>query len=43
MLLLKISTTKLRKSLPQAGGVSGTQMRGFIKDGDEDSFKKFST
>jgi hypothetical protein len=41
MLLLKISTTKLRKSLPQAGGVSGTQMRGFIKDGDEDSFKKF--
>jgi hypothetical protein len=26
---------------PQAGGVSGTQMRGFIKDGDEDSFKKF--
>ena len=26
---------------PQAGGVSGTQMRGFIKDGDKDSFKKY--
>ena len=26
---------------PQAGGVSGTQMRGFIKNGDKDSFKKY--
>jgi hypothetical protein len=26
---------------PQAGGVSGTQMRNFIKDGDEASFKQF--
>jgi hypothetical protein len=32
---------QIKEVPPQAGGVSGTQMRGFIKDGDEDSFKKF--
>ena len=26
---------------PQAGGVSGTEMRGFINDGDENNFKKY--
>jgi len=26
---------------PQAGGVSGTEMRGFISDGDKDSFQKY--
>ena len=26
---------------PQAGGVSGTEMRGFIKDGDKESFQKY--